>query len=197
MLGLPGDKRLYLVPQSIFKIHPDNDALLAEVMAQDPDGRIVMFAANHAALTSRFVKRIGVEFRKRGLQVADRVIFLPYMTHGAYLALNRVCDVMLDTVHWSGGNTSLDALASGLPVVTLPGDLMRGRQSMGMLRMLGLPELVATDGDDYVRRAVELARDGERRTAVSRTIVANLDRLFDRDEPVAAFNDFLERAARL
>ena len=196
-LGLPADKRLYLVPQSIFKIHPDNDALLAEVMAQDPDGRIVMFAANHAALTSRFVKRIGVEFARRGMTVAERIIFLPYMTHGAYLALNRVCDVMLDTVHWSGGNTSLDALASGLPVITLPGNLMRGRQSMGMLRILGVPELVAADADDYVRRAVELARDGERRTAVSRSIVANLERLFDRDEPVRAFNDFLERAARL
>jgi len=127
---------------------------------------------------------------------ADRVIFLPYMTHGAYLRLNRLCDVMLDTVHWSGGNTSLDALAGGLPVVTLPGGLMRGRQSMGMLRMLGAQDLVAADAEEYVSRAVEMGRDRERRDAASAVISGNLERLFDREEPVAAFNDFLERAAR-
>ncbi|HUP29483.1 MAG TPA: tetratricopeptide repeat protein [Usitatibacter sp.] len=195
--GLPDDKHLYLVPQSVFKIHPDNDALIAEVLAQDPQGRVVMFAANHDALTDRFVARVGMELRKRGLEVKDRLIFLPYMTHGAYLRLNRLCDVMLDTVHWSGGNTSLDALAGGLPVITLPGELMRGRQSLGMLRMLGVPELVATDRGDYVRRAVEIAREPERRAAASATILANLDRMFGREEPVRAFNDFLAGVGRL
>ena len=48
-------------------------------------------------------------------------------------AINAVCDAMLDTLRWSGGNTSLDALAAGLPIVTLPGRFMRGRQSAGML----------------------------------------------------------------
>jgi CRISPR-associated protein Csy1 len=195
--GLPDGKRLYLVPQSVFKIHPDNDALIAEVLARDPQGQVVMFAANHDALTDRFVKRLGAEMKKRGLEVADRIIFLPYMTHGAYLRLNRLCDVMLDTVHWSGGNTSLDALAGGLPVVTLPGKLMRGRQSMGMLKMLGVPELVASDTEDYVARAVEIAGDPQRRAALSGAILANLGLLFDREEPVRAFNDFVEKAARL
>jgi protein O-GlcNAc transferase len=194
--GLPEGRHLYLVPQSIFKIHPDNDELIAEVLARDPEGRVVMFAANHDALTNRFVARIGIALRKRGLEVADRIVFLPYMTHGAYLRLNRLCDVMLDTVHWSGGNTSLDALAGGLPVVTLPGTLMRGRQSMGMLRMLGAPELVASDSEDYVAKAVELGRERQRREAASEKIEANLGRLFDREEPLRAFNDFLERAAR-
>ena len=83
------------------------------------------------------------------------------------------------------------------PRVTLPGELMRGRQSMGMLRMLGVPELVATDADDYVCRAVEVAREPERRAAISRTILGNLERLFDRDEPLRAFNDFLAGVGRL
>jgi CRISPR-associated protein Csy1 len=105
---------------------------------------------------------------------------------------------MLDTVHWSGGNTSLDALAMGLPVVTLPGGLMRGRQSLGMLRMLGVDdELVARDARDYVARAVAIAGDPQRRAMLSGAILAGLDRLFDRDEPVAEFAAFLERAAKV
>ncbi len=63
------------------------------------------------------------------------------MGHADYLRVNALCDVFLDTLHWSGGNTTLDALAAGLPPVTLPGAYMRGRQSFAMLRMLGLEEL--------------------------------------------------------
>ncbi|HET7730237.1 MAG TPA: tetratricopeptide repeat protein [Usitatibacter sp.] len=194
--GLPDGKRLYLVPQSTFKVHPDNDELIARVLARDPDGIAVMFAANHAQVTNTFVARLAPHFRKHGLEVRDRVVFLPYMTHGAYLRLNRLCDVMLDTVHWSGGNTSLDALAMGLPVVTLPGHLMRGRQSLGMLNMMGIPELVAHDADEYVELAAAIAGDRDRREDISRRIVASHGRLFGRDEPVAAFRDFIERAVR-
>ena len=110
--------------------------------------------------------------------------------------MNQVCDVMLDTLHWSGGNTSLDALASGLPVVTLPGDLMRGRQSRAMLEMMGVDELVASDRADYVEKAVALGRDRDRRRALAERIAAARGVLFERDEPVRALEDFLERAAR-
>jgi predicted O-linked N-acetylglucosamine transferase (SPINDLY family) len=103
---------------------------------------------------------------------------------------------MLDTLHWSGGNTSLDALASGLPVVTLPGGLMRGRQSQAMLRALGAGELVARDVDGYVETAVTLGRDASRRRALSQAIVANRSALFEREEPVRALEDFLDGAAK-
>src|SRR3974390_3029008 len=94
------------------------------------------------------------------------------MQHAGYLQLNACCDVMLDTLHWSGGNTSLDAIASGLPIVTLPGAFMRGRQSAGMLAMLGGEELVARDAVSYVETAVAIAKDRARRDALSQRIKA-------------------------
>ena len=42
------------------------------------------------------------------------------------------------------------ALIAGLPVVALPGALMRGRQSAAMVGILGLPELVCPDADTWV-----------------------------------------------
>src|ERR1700754_2259925 len=59
-------------------------------------------------------------------------------------------DVILDSIVWSGGNTTLEALAQDLPVVTFEGELMRGRVSAGMLRMMGMPETIAGTIDDYV-----------------------------------------------
>lgn len=195
--GIPEGRTAYLAPQSLFKIHPDNDELIAEVLARDPAGVAVMFASSQEKLTQAFIARLAASFERRGLDVAERVRFLrPNLQHSAYLRLNQVCDVMLDTLHWSGGNTSLDAFASGLPVVTLPGDLMRGRQSQAMLRMMGLEELIAGDRADYVAKAVALGRDRDRRMALADRIAAARGAIFERDEPVRAFEGFLERAAR-
>lgn len=195
-LGLPESRRLYLVPQSVFKIHPDNDALIADVLAADPEGAAVFFAAGPTNLIDRTVRRLKPVLEARGLSPAKHLVFLPGMTHGAYLAVNRACDVMLDTLHWSGGNTSLDALASGLPVVTRPGDLMRGRQSLAMLRAMGLEaELVASDPARFVDLATGIARDPERRRALSSRIEMAAPRLFGDESPVRAFADHLERLA--
>ncbi len=194
--GIPDDRTAYLVPQSLFKIHPDNDALIADVLAGDARGVAVMFASNHDAVTQAFAARLGRALRKRGMDINERVLFIaPNIAHPSYLRLNQLCDVMLDSLHWSGGNTSLDALASGLPVVTLPGALMRGRQSQGMLAMIGLDELVARDAEGYVRTAVELGRDGDRRKDLSERIAQRRGELFERDEPIRALEEFLARTA--
>ncbi len=194
---LPMDRTLYLMPQSLFKIHPDNDDLVARVLERDPSGVAVVFASHHENLTQAYAARLGRALEARGMDVHERACFLaPFLPHGEYLRLNELCDVMLDTLHWSGGNTSLDALATGLPIVTLPGSLMRGRQSQAMLRALGLEELVASDVDGYVETAVRLGLDLAERARVSRAIAARRGELFERDEPVRALEAFLERAAR-
>jgi len=190
-LGQPADANLYLVPQSLFKIHPDNDELLAAVLAADPRGKLVMFTAPYAAITNAFAARLGPVLEKRGISMPERVVFLEYMQHESYLRVNASCDVMLDTLRWSGGNTSLDALASGLPVVTWPGRFMRGRQSAAMLEMLGVEELIATSAADYVAKAVAIANDKAHRASLSRRIRERHDVLFGRSEPIHALEDLL------
>jgi CRISPR-associated protein Csy1 len=191
---LPADETLFLVPQSLFKIHPDNDRLIARVIAADPKAALVFFAAPYENITQVFGERLAAAFAAEGIEAEARAIVLPYMSHEDYLRVNRCCDVMLDTLHWSGGNTSLDALACGLPVVTLPGALMRGRQSSAMLRLLGVEELIARDLDDYVAIASRLGKDPKLRAALSHRISAAAPTLFSRDEPIRALEDFLQRA---
>jgi predicted O-linked N-acetylglucosamine transferase (SPINDLY family) len=116
----------------------------------------------------------------------------PQVAHDDYLAVCAACDAMLDSVRWSGGNTSLDAIACALPVVTLPGRYMRSRQSAAMLAQVGLPELVARDEADYVAIAARLASDRDWRDEVSRRIDLGADRLFDDPAPVEAFAAALE-----
>jgi CRISPR-associated protein Csy1 len=184
-VGLP-DGPLLLCPQSLFKIHPDNDALFARVLEAVPKARLVFYEGRDRALTAKFKARVS----RAGI-AADRIVMLAQRPHADFLAVNAACDVMLDTLRWSGGNTSLDAIASGLPIVTLPGRFMRGRQSAGMLQLMEMPELVAKDEEDCVQKIAAIATDADYRSELSRVIAVRRERIFDDAAPVAALAEFL------
>lgn len=189
--GLPQDSHLYLCPQSPYKIHPDNDELFLDILEQDPQAMLVFFQGMYAHTTQALKDRLERGIAARSLATRERVVFLPRMGHDAYLQVNRSCDVMLDTLHWSGGNTSLDALACALPMVTLPGEFMRGRQSYAMLTAMGLDELIARDKDDYVAIALHLGVDAVWRKDIQQRIVQNIDRVFENELPVKELEQFL------
>jgi protein O-GlcNAc transferase len=190
---LPTDKTLYLLPQSLFKIHPDNDALITALLKQDPNGVLVMFAAPYEAWTQAFVTRLSLAFAKANIATAGRVKVLPSMSHDDYKRVNQLCDVMVDTLYWSGGNTSLDALAMGLPMVTLRGEFMRGRQSAAMLSLMGLDELIAKDEADYLRIALRLGADLDYRRSMANRIAENRHKIFNDQKPIAALIEFFKR----
>jgi predicted O-linked N-acetylglucosamine transferase (SPINDLY family) len=73
---------------------------------------------------------------------------------------------------------------------------MRGRVSAGMLRMMAMPETIATTIDDYVALAVRLGRDPTWRATIKQRIVTNRARLYRDPAPIAALQNFLERVAR-
>lgn len=187
---LPEGAPLFLCPQSLFKVHPDNDDLFAEVLAANPEATLVMFDGRHPKVTDVFMRRMARALAARGVAAARLRILSP-VPHDDYLRINLLCDAMLDTLHWSGGNTSLDALACGLPVVTLPGAFMRGRQSAAMLRIVGVPELVAADRAEYVGLATRLARDRLWRDDLATRIRAARSLLFDTKAPMEAFTELL------
>ena len=193
--GFPVDKVLLLCPQSLWKIHPDNDALFAELLAANPEALLLLFSGRHPAITEQFMRRLERTFAQYGLPIRERVRVLPQVAHADYLRINLVCDAMVDTLHWSGGNTSLDALVCGLPIVTLPGAYMRGRQSAGMLGLLGVPELVARDRADYLAIAARLVRDAGWRRELAARIRAVPGCLFDAPAAIAPFQELLETGA--
>jgi len=75
-------------------------------------------------------------------------------------------DIALDPFPFCGGMTSLEALWLGVPVITLAGATIAGRQSTSMLANLGLTELIASDARQYVDKARELALDPRRLAAL-------------------------------
>jgi protein O-GlcNAc transferase len=190
--SLPADRPLLLCPQSLWKIHPDNDRLFAEILAANPRAMLVFFGGWHPAPIDRFMQRLKLTLDSVDIPIRERTRVLPQVGHEDYLRINMLCDAMIDTLHWSGGNSSLDALACGLPVVTLPGPFMRGRQSAGMLSLLGVPELIAADRADYLAIAARLAGDETWRRELAARIGAAQSRLFDVSDAIGRLQLLLQ-----
>jgi predicted O-linked N-acetylglucosamine transferase (SPINDLY family) len=102
--------------------------------------------------------------------------------------------VFLDTIGFSGFNTAMQAVECGLPIVTREGRFLRGRLASGILKRMGLPELVAQSEEDYVTLAVKLARDTEYREHIRSRIAASRHLLFEDVAPIRALEAFLVEA---
>jgi protein O-GlcNAc transferase len=130
-----------------------------------------------------------------GPEVVGHIRFLRQMPLADFLSLVTVSDVMLDPLHYSGGNTSLEAFALGTPIVTWPGEFMRGRHTHGFYKLMDLDDCVASDHEDYVEIALRLGRDKDFRRHVTRRVLDRVPALFEHAPSVSAIEDVLAAGA--
>jgi predicted O-linked N-acetylglucosamine transferase (SPINDLY family) len=128
-------------------------ALWANVLKAVPDSRFVLLTP-----TAEAKRRALLAFEKGGI-VASRIECVPRRSRRDYLAGHAAFDIALDTLPYSGHTTTLDALWMGVPVLTLVGKTAAGRAGLGVMRCVGLPELVTETERQFVERAQELSRD--------------------------------------
>ena len=145
-LELPLGGRV-LVAQSPFKLLPENDLRLVALAHAAPTAQFVLFDTFYSGVNDAIRLRLETTFDAHDLN-PERLHWHAMTDRARFLQIAGACDVALDSYAFSGGNTSLDALIMGLPLVTSPGEFMRGRQSSAMLTALGLEH--CTVGSDAI-----------------------------------------------
>ena len=192
-VGFDRDRHIYFCPQALFKFHPDFDPILARILRQDPRGQIVVVADadRDGYRLGRLVKRL-----RRSLgDVMERVVFLPRTAgRDGYMQRLQACDVVLDTVQYCGGNTSLEAISAGALVVTLPAATMRGRHTYGFYRKMGFTKTVASTPGEYAELAVRIATDASLRARLQAEQAGRAGALYEDRGAVAQIESFFERA---
>ena len=188
--GFGAHEHIYLCPQSLFKLHPDFDAYLAAILRGDRQG-VVVLLDNRAAWRTRLEAR----FAHSMPDVAARIRFVPGVSAQHFSALLAAADVVLDTLHFSGGYTSFETIWAQTPFVTQRGAYMRGRVTAGLCDLLGLDECLATGAVDYAARAMALAADEQVRDQVIAKLASRKHQLLALDDSVLpAFSTFFQRA---
>jgi CRISPR-associated protein Csy1 len=191
-LGLPQETVLVFYPHSPFKIHPENDELLADLAASEPALRFVLFEGERPSFRARLEQRLLDAFARKGVDARSRLLWLPLMPRQRYLAVAACCDFLLDCLRWSGGNTTLDALSVALPVLTAPGRFMRARQSAAMLALIGAEELVAPDREALLALARRFAREAERKSSWRARLASTAHALYERNDSAPALAAAIE-----
>ena len=196
-LGIRDDAFAFWSGQSLFKYLPEHDDVSARIAVQAPRSQFVFIRHRGSAhVTDVFQARLDRAFAAHGLAWRDYCVFLDKLGQSEFVAAQGLCDVFLDSVGWSGCNSTLESLANDLPIVTMPGDLMRGRHSAAILQMMGVTDTIAPTVDDYVALAARLANAPDERAAASRRIAENKHKVYRDRTCVTALEEFLARAVR-
>ncbi|MCJ7484473.1 MAG: hypothetical protein MUO31_16105, partial [Thermodesulfovibrionales bacterium] len=190
--GLRAKAILYLCNQFLPKYLPKYDDIFPRIAQQIRDCQFIFISNLNNTLTDQIRLRFNHAFQRYNLNVEDYIVFLPILGSEQYHAMNHLADIYLDSIGWSGCNSTFEAIACDLPIVTLPGELMRGRHSSAILTMIGLTETIATNLDKYISLAVRLGQDSEWRKRISEKIAANKHLVYRDRTCITALEEFIE-----
>ena len=188
---IDADTPLLVSPGMPFKYMPQHDWIFAEIASRLGRCRIIFFMPRPRSMSEKLRQRLEKEFSRRGLDFDRFVTFIPWQPRPAFYGLLKRADVFLDTIGFSGFNTAMEAVECGLPIVTREGRFLRGRFASGILKRMGLHELVAGSEAGYVALSVKLCQDAGYREEVRQRIDAQCHVLFEDGAPIRAFETFL------
>jgi protein O-GlcNAc transferase len=196
-LGLRENSIAYWCAQSLPKYLPQFDEAFARIGANVPDCQFVFIEfGGGRGVTELFKARLDRSFGLAGLTADEHCVFLPRLAPERFAAAIGQCDIVLDSIGWSGCNSILESLVHDLPVVTLPGDLMRSRHAAAILEIIDVRQTMAHSVDEYVAIASALGRDRVKRSEISSQIAANKHRVYRDLDCIMGLELFLERAVR-
>jgi predicted O-linked N-acetylglucosamine transferase (SPINDLY family) len=191
--GLRQTAIIYLCTHALFTHLPQYDFIYPHIAKELADCQFIFIAHRSGYVNDIFRERIRDAFRKENLDAEKYVVILPRLTQEQYSVLNCLADIFLDTIGWSANNSSFEAIACDLPIVTLPGNLMRQRHCAAILTMMGMTETIASSSDEYIAFAVRLGKDTKWRRQISEKIAANKHRAYHDITAITALENFLEK----
>ena len=186
------DKIIFLNLQSNFKLLPQHDHIYFEIIKKIPKCKFWFIGTKNEFIASKFKERISMMCKENGLFINDFFVFYPQTSYQNYLNLISKSDIILDSLDWSGLNTSLEAISLNKPIITFPSNFMRGRHTYGILKILKLDELICSSKNEYVDLAVKLSKNSSFRVNVIEKIKINKKLVFSNYKVIKFLEDFFE-----
>lgn len=184
--GLPDDAFVFASFNGVQKITPEAVTLWCRILKAVPQSLLWVLTSDRLAQQNLRDAFVAAEIDPARLLFAGRQ---DYLHHVNRLPL---ADLALDTFPYNGHTTTSDMLWAGLPVLTKKGNCFAARVSESLLCAIGLQELVAKDGDDFVALATAFASDASHLAELRQRLAKNIKTapLFD----TIRFTRHLERA---
>lgn len=125
----------------------------ASILHRAPDSRLIL---KSKTFSDQWVRNHFLDRAIHQGMPVHRILFLGPSDFDQYLRDYAKVDIALDPFPYSGGATTADALSMGVPVLTCPFDSFGSRLSSSILTACDMNELICSDVDDYIDRAIRL-----------------------------------------
>lgn len=145
-----------------------NDAMIymwVKILQSVPDSKLLIYRTK---LTKSVIKYLKNKFKSRGIS-DERIIFSARKYTPHYKAYS-LSDIALDPYPFNGMSITIETALMGVPTVTLVGEGMQSRGAGRINNVIGLDELNAYNGEEYVNIAVKLANDKEKLEKLRKTL---------------------------
>lgn len=184
----PADHTWYLIPQTLYKIHPDFDHLLQGILSKDDNG-IAIFPIGQ-------VENLAIQLKMRferslSPDVLQRIHFAPKLQPAAYLALCKLAQVVLDPFPVGGGRSSFEIFSVGTPIVMLYPRTSILQLTYGMYSKMGIYDCISYTEQEFIDIAIRLGTNPAYRETISRRILQMNDLLYQSQRVVEEWNEFL------
>ena len=145
---------IYSCPQTLFKLHPDFDEIIFEILKKDKKAKIFFIKDKNQVLYKKIFNR----FQEKITQEIDRITFMNPLEKTEYIHHCGRASVLLDPFYFGAGNSFHESMVYGTPTVTMPTKYLRTKIVQGAYEQMQIENPPVVDNiEDYVSTAVEIA----------------------------------------
>lgn len=150
------------------KISDQTIKVWSQILVRNKDSKLIIKAPSDDAEISQ--KNILQKFKNFDVDTS-RIIFASRKKERSnhYKMYNEI-DISLDTFPYPGVTTSIESIWMGVPVLTMKGNNFVSRCGESININLGMPEFIAIDQDDYIKKAVSFSENFGKLSKIRKTI---------------------------
>ncbi|CAM9624943.1 unnamed protein product [Ectocarpus sp. 8 AP-2014] len=137
--GLPGDlsRAVFANFNKVDKLDPESFSLWMQILRRVPGSVLWLLEASAVDSERAAIRtRLRQEAESQGID-GGRVVWAKWVSKSEHLSRHALADLFLDTLTYGAHSTATDALAGGLPLLTLAGASFASRVGISLLRNAG------------------------------------------------------------
>ena len=158
---LPDNKFIFCCFNNIVKINEGIIDIWSKILQKSNDSILWLAVPKEGIQRDNILKA----FDKKNIK-SSRIFFSEKIEYQKYLERFQLADLFLDTYPYGGHTTSIEALSSGLPILTMQGEGFQSRVTASLLKNLELDELITSNKEDYIKLALELNNNKEKMNSI-------------------------------
>ena len=181
-------KNIYSCPQTLFKIHPDFDQIIFDILEKDKKGIVYLLKDSNKVWYKKLIKRLS----KNKKYDSKKIIFMDPLNYEDYLLHLGRSSVLLDPLYYGAGNSFFESMLFGTPTITFPTDYIKSRLVLGAYKQMEIKHPpIATSIQNYIDLAVEYANKDDIGALKNTYKIAAEKKLFNTKKAGEEFNKII------